>query len=63
VPPPYPHFARKRGITGQVWIRLLVSEKGQVMETKVIRAEPAGVFEEAVLGCVEQWRFSPAVVQ
>ncbi|MFZ5585405.1 MAG: energy transducer TonB [Thermodesulfobacteriota bacterium] len=62
VPPPYPYFARKRGITGQVWIRLLVSEKGQVMETRVIRAEPAGVFEEAVLRCVEQWRFAPAVV-
>ncbi len=62
VPPPYPYFARKRGITGQVWIRLLVSEKGVVLETKVLRAEPAGVFEDAVMRCVEQWRFSPAVV-
>ena len=61
VPPPYPYMARRRGIQGKVMVRLLVGSDGRVKKSEVIKAEPSGVFEEAVLRTVGRWRFSPAL--
>ena len=61
VPPPYPYLARRRGIQGRVIVRLLVGKDGKVTKSEVVKAEPSGVFEDAVLRTVGRWRFSPAL--
>jgi len=63
VPPAYPYFARLRGLEGWVRVRILVDEQGQVKQAEVVRAEPPGVFEDAVLSAVRRWRFRPGLEQ
>jgi len=59
--PRYPMGARRRGQSGQVLLRLYVDEEGAVREVNVVRAEPAGVFEEVAVEAVRKWHFSPAM--
>ncbi|BEQ16693.1 energy transducer TonB [Desulfoferula mesophila] len=61
VPPPYPYLARRRGIEGAVTVRFLVDRQGGVRNLEVIKAKPAGIFEESVLKTVGRWRFAPGV--
>ena len=61
VPPPYPYYARRRGIQGTVMVRLLVGKDGKVHKSEIVKAKPAGVFEDTVLRTVGRWSFSPAL--
>ncbi|MBI5519152.1 MAG: energy transducer TonB [Desulfovibrio sp.] len=61
VKPIYPMNARRRGISGQVTLRLYVDAEGGVREVLVQAAEPAGVFEEKAVEAARKWRFEPAV--
>jgi protein TonB len=58
--PSYPARARAQGVEGYVKIRLLVGADGQVVEAKILDAQPRGVFEQSASSAVRQWRFSPA---
>jgi protein TonB len=60
--PVYPLDAQRKGIEGKVVLRFVVNENGQVQNPEVIKAEPAGVFEEAALAAIVKYRFDPAVV-
>ena len=60
VPPGYPDKARRRGITGFVTMKLLISSEGSVEWVRVLEAQPRGVFEDVALASVRQWRYSPA---
>ena len=42
-------------------MRFLVDRQGGVRNLEVIKAKPAGVFEETVLKTVGRWRFAPGV--
>lgn len=55
--PIYPPEAEAQHIEGRVKVRLSVNADGAVTEAKVLVAEPAGVFEEAVLIAVRQYIF------
>ena len=57
--PVYPRQARSAGVEGQVTVRYDVSIQGAVVNLRVVRAEPRGVFERAALEAVAQWRFRP----
>ena len=61
VSPTYPQSAQARGIEGYVILELVVSERGQVMETKVISAEPAGLFDQVAIEAVKKWSFEPGL--
>jgi protein TonB len=61
VAPKYPEKARKKGITGNVTISLLVSNTGAVKDTHIVNSQPVGVFEESAINAVRQWRFQPAI--
>lgn len=63
VPPQYPERARKKGITGQVVLSLLISATGSVQDIRVMESRPAGVFDEAAKAAVRQWRFQPATYE
>lgn len=62
VTPVYPLEAQRKGIEGKVVLRFVVDENGQVQNPEVIKAEPAGVFEQAALAAIVKYKFDPAVV-
>ena len=53
----YPPEAEQQHIQGSVKVRLNVDIEGNVTEAQVLSADPPGVFEEAVLTAVKQYRF------
>jgi len=55
----YPYRARQRRIEGTVTVRFLVRRDGTVGEVIIESADPAGVFDQAVLDAVSNWRFEP----
>jgi protein TonB len=57
VKPIYPREAEDRHIQGRVKVRLSVDLEGNVTDVEVLSAEPPGVFEEAVLTAVRQYKF------
>jgi len=60
--PVYPYRARQRNIQGEVKVKLLIQADGSVGSVEILAARPEGVFEEAVLKAVPQWRFSPGTI-
>jgi TonB family protein len=59
VTPSFPADAKKKGLSGWVEVSFLVASNGSVQEAKVTKADPQGVFEQAALDAVQQWRFEP----
>ncbi|MEA3240129.1 MAG: TonB family protein [Pseudomonadota bacterium] len=60
--PFYPRRARIRGVEGKVRVRFIVDQQGLVKELKIIRAEPAGYFEQSVRTALANWHFRPGTV-
>jgi len=60
VPPRYPPRARSKGLTGKVTLELLIGPQGDVIRARVLNANPPGIFEQAALDAIRQWRFKPA---
>jgi protein TonB len=61
-PPEYPRKARRRGYEGTVVLKVLVSEKGTVMEVRI--SEPSGhpVLDRAAEESVVKWTFEPGAM-
>ena len=57
--PAYPTAALRSGQAGEVEVELTVGTDGSVTAARVIRADPARVFDRAALSAVERWRFQP----
>lgn len=57
----YPPGAKAEGIEGHVVIRYDVNAQGAVINAEVVEASPRGVFEEAALASIVQWRFRAAM--
>lgn len=55
----YTDEARRRGITGDVLLEIVVRRDGSVGEVTLVRGLGAGLNERAI-AAVRQWRFSPA---
>jgi protein TonB len=47
-------------VSGEVLLQLMIDESGAVSEATVVKAEPAGYFEESALQAFKVARFSPA---
>lgn len=60
--PVYPYKARQRNIEGYVKVKMLVRADGTVGDVSVLDAQPKGLFDEAAMKAVPQWRFSPGVI-
>jgi TonB family protein len=61
--PTYPATARAEGVEGFVVVRYNVTLQGRVSNARVVRAEPAGVFDDAALVAVRSWVFNPSLVE
>jgi TonB family protein len=59
VPPVYPSKALGKKLEGWVDVEFTVSEAGQVKDVAVRAASIPGVFEDAALKAVSQWRYRP----
>ncbi|MBI1239527.1 MAG: TonB family protein [Alphaproteobacteria bacterium] len=59
VAPRYPRRAERAQMEGLVVLGVAVAGDGRVSDLEVLRAEPAGWFEEAALEAVSQWRYQP----
>lgn len=58
--PDYPLEARISGIQGYVKLIYDVTVEGEVVNVRVLAANPVGVFDEAAVAALKRWRFSPA---
>jgi TonB family protein len=69
VTPKYPELARRAGVEGTVWLKVLVSDEGKVKDVSVIkvssnlknRGTPVGL-PEAAMEAARQWTFKPAML-
>lgn len=61
VQPQYPQRALVQRREGRVLVELSIAANGAVTGARVIAAEPAGMFEDAALAAVAQWKYSPRV--
>jgi protein TonB len=57
---PYPPNTRVQG--GRVRVRILLDDKGNVEEMRVIQAAPPGVFDSAALSVLRSARYAPGFV-
>lgn len=60
-PPEYPLRPLHAGISGSVLLELTVAPDGTVRDTRIVRAFPPDMFEEAVLKVAPGWIFHPAL--
>jgi TonB family protein len=61
VQPAYPRKARESAIEGWVELAFTVADTGTVTDIAVIAANPSGVFEQAAVGALSQWRYKPVL--
>jgi protein TonB len=57
--PEFPRDALRSGRSGEVVVEYTVGTDGSVTSARVVRAEPARVFDRAALDAVQRWRFQP----
>jgi protein TonB len=58
--PLYPDAARAAGILGKVFLKIVISESGEVTDVKALKGEPLLI--EAALAAVKQWKCKPAML-
>jgi TonB family protein len=61
VQPVYPSKAEGKKLEGWVDMEFTVSEAGKVKDVAVRAASPAGIFEDAAVKAVSQWRYQPVL--
>jgi protein TonB len=61
VPPIYPARAQASGIEGWVEVDFTITENGQVQDLAVHAASNPGVFDDAAVKAVSQWRYQPVM--
>jgi TonB family protein len=61
VSPQFPLAARQRAIDGWVDLQFVVNTDGSVGELTIVGAEPVGIFEQAALDAVRNWRYQPVM--
>jgi protein TonB len=59
VKPDYTEDARRRGLSGDVVLEIVVKSDGRVGSVRILQGLGAGLDERAA-AAVRQWRFSPA---
>ena len=59
IAPTYPDEALKSGLSGSVTVEFIVDVKGEPTELRIVAATPPGVFDQAALEALQQWRYEP----
>jgi protein TonB len=58
-PPRYPPDALRSSTAGEVLVEFTVGTNGEVTDVRVLRANPARVFDREAVNAVRRWRFEP----
>lgn len=61
VQPEYPDSARRAGIEGTVYVKVLVEKDGKASKVVVIKSD-AEIFNEPAVKAALQWTFTPAML-
>lgn len=62
VSPKYPEMARKAGIEGSVWVKVLVDRNGNVKDARIAKESGANAgFEEAAIEAAKLTKWKPAM--
>jgi len=59
VDPVYPDLARKAGVEGRVFVKVLVDKEGKVKKAAIMTGPD--IFHEATIAAAMQWVFKPAI--
>jgi len=60
IKPKYPETAKRRRVEGAVKVRVLISESGKVLRSKILSSpDPMGALDRAALEAVRDWKFQP----
>jgi protein TonB len=59
--PDYPQFAQNAGLTGTVWVQVLVDEEGNVMRAQVAKSCGVKLLDEAAVEGAKKCTFKPAI--
>jgi bla regulator protein BlaR1 len=62
VMPRYPFEAAQQGIKGKVLVQFVLTEEGIAKEPIVVESSPEGIFDEAALEAVKQYKFNPGTI-
>jgi TonB family protein len=60
--PTYPPKALQHRLSGWVTIEFVINAKGEPTGLRVVDAQPAEIFDRAVLNAAKRWRYKPLVV-
>lgn len=61
VEPEYPRAALEDSIEGSVILIVVIDETGNVLQVLVKRSIPPGLFDDAAINAVKQWKYKPAM--
>lgn len=61
VQPDYPEIARRAGVEGTVWVKILVDKEGKAKKAVVMKSD-AEIFNEPAIAAALQWVFTPAMM-
>jgi len=63
VRPRYPEIAHRSNTEGAVIIEFIIDTTGLILpgSAKVVQAKPEGLFDDAALEAIAQWRFTPGM--
>ncbi|MFH1111460.1 MAG: energy transducer TonB [Patescibacteria group bacterium] len=59
--PGYPEIARRTGLEGTVWVKILIDKEGKAKKAVIIKSD-AEIFNEAAIQAALQWVFTPAMM-
>lgn len=59
VSPQYPPRALRSGIEGKVTVEFTIAKDGSVKNPEIVSADPADIFNDAVLRAIQRWKFDP----
>jgi len=60
--PTYPPHAFRQGIEGWAEVEFTVTERGTTTDVAIVAAQPRGVFDDAAIAAVGNWKFRPRIV-
>ena len=62
VPPIYPTRAEMMHLGGMVTVEFTIDGLGRVEKPRIIKSEPRGIFDQAAIQAILNWRFKPKLV-
>ncbi len=60
--PQYPDLARRAGMEGYVWVKILVDKAGKPKKAVVIKESGGELFNDAAVNAAMKYQFTPAVM-